>query len=159
MLASRPGEGGDDAHKTQPTAGVAHLHIASMFVTLDTSHCDTSPLNDLAPWTAGGDFVRESMHAQSQATAGVAHLHMATMSVTLDTFHCDTSPLNELASLTVAEVKGPGYGGEGGSDAHTPQATAGVAHLHIEFMSVTLDTSHSDTLQLNEVASRTVAVG
>ena len=74
---------------------------------------------------------------------------MACMSVTLDTSHCDTSPLNELAPPTVAEVgMGARYGGESGNDAHTSQATAGVAHLHIWYMFVALDTFHAERSSL-----------
>ena len=75
--------------------------MPSMFLTRPTSHCDTSPLNDVAPQTVveveEGEEVRAARGALStRGAAGVDNLHMVFMFSTLPTFHWDTSPLNDV---------------------------------------------------------------
>ena len=75
----------------------------SMVVTLEVSHCETSPLKAVAEWNIACVVVTlEVSHCETSLLKIVAERNMWIMVVTLEVSHCETSPLKAVASLNMA---------------------------------------------------------
>ena len=69
-----------------------------MFVTLDTSHLEMSPLNDDAHRNMRGMVVTlDTSHLEMSALNDVAPRNIPGMAITFETSHFETSPLNVFA--------------------------------------------------------------
>ena len=73
-------------------------NIDDMSVTLDTSHCDRSRLNDFAERNILlMSFTLDTSHFERSPVNNVASQNILVIRVTLDTSHCEMSPLNAAA--------------------------------------------------------------
>ena len=74
-------------------------NMPSMVITLDTSHAEMSPLNDVAEWNMMRMLVTlDTSHLEMSQLNASAWKNISSMSVTLDTSHLETSPVNLFAS-------------------------------------------------------------